>query len=221
MAKEMTQEDHRALPKFTESELKARHCGKMVDTRGDSRWKQKKETYGHEGVWIDFTALRDSFRALATDYDGHVYNDYANHFAQLLMDSYLIRRSRGEVVSIPKKVVPINAAPGEKTVGIELLDADQFTKKKNVSENEKLRWVLENMQIDGLIPADAPTPGAWFMLQAYRSSPLQQKEFYRTMFPKLMSKEDAEKSGKLQDTGKDTRDLIDKLLAALPPEGSE
>jgi hypothetical protein len=36
------------------------------------------------------------------------------------------------------------------------------------------------------------------------------------MVPKLLSKEDAAKTGKLEDDGKDQSDLIKRLQAALP-----
>lgn len=214
MAKEKFKNDG---PKYTEWELKDRYVETVVPSHGDmsgtDRWIQKKAAYTTEGVWQSFTALRDSFKGLLVDANGFVHSDEAHKMAQLMMDSYLLRRSRGLGASIPKQVVPINAAPGES--GIDLIESEHFPDKKGVSENEKLRWIFENLRVDGLTPSDAPSIGTWALLLEMRGNEDMRRDFYKTLWPKLLTKEDADKGGKLNDSGKDTIELIERLQKAL------
>ena len=205
--------------KYTESELKDRGCGKCLEAR-DQKWYLKKATYTNEGVWTSFTALRDSFRALFTDADKYVYNEVAHNDAQRMMDTFLIRRSRGELVQAPLQVMPINAVPDDDKAEptAVLLDKSEFSSSEGVSENEKLRWVFEMMKVDGLKPADAPSPGAWSLLHELRGDEVQRRDFYKTLWPKLLTKEDFDKSSKLNDDGKKTIELIERLIKALPDD---
>ena len=212
--------------KYNEGELITRYIGKYIDGGYDpdssAKYKQKKATYTNEGVWGDFTALRDSFRGLLVDYtikkDGYVDQDMCNKASQLMIDSFLIRRSRGENVSVPRQVVPVNAAPDGSTV--ELIDGGGFS-DRNASENEKLRWIFENMQVDGLVPESAPSAGAWALLQELRKDGDQRRDFYKTLWPKLLTKEESDGGSRLQDDGKEVIDLIKRLIAALPVESEE
>ncbi len=200
--------------KYTESELKDRGIGVQLNNVGDmQKWRTKKITYMNEGIWKSFTILRDSFRILfrnPDNIDGVVQGEYA---AQTMMDTFLVRRARGVNVSIPKEVVPVNAVPDDD--GVALISGEGFSGKE-VSENEKLRWIFENMQAEGLEPSSAPSMGTWSLLLELRESTEQRRDFYKTLWPKLLTKEDAEKGGKLQDSGKETIALIDRLIAALP-----
>ncbi len=201
--------------KYTEGELKARGIGVCYDAQRDAvPWNIKKATYTNEGVWKQFTALRDSFRALLRDADGVSYTEYAQRLAQIMMDAFLVKRSRGERVAVPREVVPVNAT----SEGIELMDAGDFSDRKNVSENEKLRWVFENMQLADVRPEDAPSAGAWALLQTYREDNDARRDFYKNTWPKLLTKEDAEKGGKLNDSGKEAIELIERLEKALESE---
>ena len=203
--------------KYTESELIDRGCGKCLDSR-DQKWKLKKTTYGNEGVYLQFTALRDSFRALFTDQDKYVNNEVAHNDAQRVMDTFLIRRSRGHVVSVPSEVLPVSAVVKDDStsVTLDLMDATDFVVTDGVTENEKVRWVFENIGVDGLKKGDAPSPGAWSLLQELRSDDVQRRDFYKTLWPKLLTKEDFDKGSKLADSGKETIELIDRLIKALP-----
>ena len=201
--------------KYTEQELLDRYCGTIIASHGEDRWKLKKATYTNEGVWGSFTRLRDSFRGLLVKANGFVESDLAHTCAQIMMDAFLQRRSRGKDVSIPRQVVPVNAAPDGG--GLALIDGSEF-KDGIVSENEKLRWIFENMQVEGVKPEDAPSAGAWALLEELRKDNEQRRDFYKSLWPKLLTKEDIEKSGKLQDDGRDVIELIKRLQKALPEE---
>ena len=200
--------------KYTEQELKNRHVGKCIDERSQSaEWKLKRDCYCREDVWGHFTVLRDSIRPLLVDSDNYRYNEIVNKVTQIMMDAFLIRRARGENVKPPKAVVPENAVMGEKS-GIALINKNDFT-DSSCSENDKIRWIFENMQMEGVMPADAPSSGTWALLQELRGNAQQRSDFYKTTYTKLLTKEDAEKGGKLQDDGKEVIDLLERLKTAV------
>ena len=201
--------------KYSELELRNRGVSKFIDSR-DQAWKIKKATYANEGVWGSFTSLRDCFRALLREADGISYTEIAHRSAEIMMDAFLIRRARGENVEVPAEVSVARAIP-DGGDSLELIDSENFDGKV-VSENEKLRWIFENMQVEGISPENAPSPGTYSLLLELRKDNEQRRDFYKTLWPKLLTKEDIEKGGKLQDDGKDVLDLIKRLQAALPKE---
>lgn len=207
-----------ALDKKT---LLERHIGKFIDPEAGSvsaqQWKLKQTAYAFEGVAIGYKSLRISLQKILVD--DEVANGLPSQYlvdkcAQLIIDGYLFRRNRGANEKVPSQVAVGTISAGNKDQ-IELYDATVFEDKKPISENEMIRWVFENMQTDGLLPKDAPSLGAWSLLQEVRDKPDFRKDFYKSMWPKLLAKEDAEKGGKLQDDGKTTIELLDKLLEAL------
>lgn len=206
-----------AEAKYTVQELEARHVGICIATTGacdeKNRWKIKNAVYMDEKVRGCYASLRDSIKVLLIRPNGYTENDKASMWAQVMIDNFLVRRAEGENVEMPKRLVPINAKPDDPK-GIELFDAEDFTDESGVTENEKIRWVYESMRKDGVMPADAPSAGAYGMLIHYRETKARQEKFYDTMVPKLMSKEDATKGGKLEDSGKETIELLDRLIKA-------
>jgi hypothetical protein len=216
------------LTKFTEQELKQRKIGTFIDPRGMAEaatlWKTKRETYEGEGVQKSYLSLSKSYSVLLLDAENAKHPEYydrrlAAKCAQIMMDTYLLRGSRGEKSEIPTQVFLYEKKKETADTGIELYDAALFEEKGGVSENEKLRWIFENMQVDGIEPSDAPSMGAYTLLMQLRNNAQAMQKFYDSLWPKLLAKEDAEKTGKLEDTGKDTIELIERLQAALPENG--
>ena len=197
--------------------MRDRGVGKFLSSTAD-RWSVKKTTYSNEGVWGSFTVLRDSFRVLLRDADGVQYNVQAHNAAQIMMDAFLIRRSRCETVKVPREVVPVNAAPGESDGILELFEIDEELDGKTISENDKIKWVADNFQRAGVTRSTAPSDGAYSMLLHYRKTEQRQEDFYKTILPKLLTKESSEGGDKLMDDGKETVALIDTLLLALGEE---
>ena len=214
------------LTRFTEQELKQRKIGDFIDPEGmyekSSQFKTKKETYAAEGVLKSYTSLYKSFCVLLIKADIRATDApdrYASaKCAQLMIDAYLLHRSRGQDAEIPNQVhlYKVNKESEAEESGIELYDAELFEEGGGVSENEMIRWVNKNMRIADIEPVDAPCSDAYGMLLHYRKTEQRQEKFYDTMVPKLLSKEDAKKTNKLEDPGKDTIDLIKRLQAALP-----
>jgi hypothetical protein len=210
------------LTKYTERELKDRHVATFIDPQGmevaRAKMKTKRETYAAEGVLQSYKSLFKCFKVLLSIEDpmGTPCTDQyqPSKCAQLMMDSCLLRRSRGEKCDVPSEVHLYEKKQEEAAKGIALYEADEATDKPPCSENEKLRWIFENMKLEGVEPSDAPSIGTFTLLMELRENQQARTKFYESLWPKLLAKEDAEKTGKLEDTGKDTIELIERLQAA-------
>jgi hypothetical protein len=206
------------LTKYTRQELEDRRIGRFVDPTGmveEERilTKAKNAVYGEEGVLQAYKSLYKCFIVLLSNGDRN--NIIAAKCAQRMMDHCLVQRSRGEKFDVPSEV-HLYEKKHEKPTGMALFDIDDTEEKPPCSENEKLRWIFENMKIEGLEPSDAPSVGTFTLLMELRENQQARTKFYESLWPKLLAKEDAEKTGKLADTGKETVELIDRLIAALP-----
>ncbi len=208
-------------PRYSKIDLLARHIGEYADPTHPAtqkKWFKKRTTYCNEGVDLDFRKLKNSLLIVLRTHEDCDPRDPAHKTAQLIMDTFLLRRANGDKVSIPTGVVIQYDGKDAVKSKDELVDPKIFEGKKEVSENEKLRWVYESMKLEDVRPEDAPSAGAWGMYEHYRYSPQRLEKFYDTLVPKLMSKEDTDKGGKLADDGKEAIELIERLQAALPEE---
>jgi hypothetical protein len=214
-------EPAKRLTKYTKVELEDRYIGRFIDPQGmeeaRTRTKTKNATYAEEGVLQSYKSLYKCFEVLLVG--GTNSRLQAAKCAQMMMDVCLIGRSRGEKFEVPTEV-HLYEKKHEEAAKVQLYEADEATDKPACSENEKLRWIFENMKVDGVTPADAPSVGTFTLLMELRENQQARQKFYESLWPKLLAKEDAEKTGKLQDTGKETIELIDRLIEALPESES-
>lgn len=207
---------------YTEEELRMRGVGEILDVQ-ENRWKIKKATFINEGVWTHFLKLRSGFTELLPIAKGGISSVMAESCAQTVMDRFLILRSQGLEGKIPKQVIVVSEEPKEKKKAeekddkdkIRLYDAKHFGDRKNVTANEEVRWIFANIKKKGVKESEAPSLAAFAEMMDLRENTELYREYRRTMLPKLMTKEEAEKGGKLMDSGKKTIELIDRLLAAV------
>jgi hypothetical protein len=219
----MKPEPAQRLTKYTERELKDRHIATFIDPQGQevarAKMKIKRETYAAEGVLQSYKSLFKCFTVLLDIQEAVGFTDtdqyHQSRCAQVMMDSCLLKRSRGEKCDVPSEVHLYEKKQEEAAKGIALYEADEATDKPACSENEKVRWLFENMQTAGVEVDDAPSVGTYTLLMEMRENQQMRTHFYQSSWLKLLAKEDAEKTGKLQDTGKETRELIERLQAAM------
>jgi len=102
----------------------------------------------------------------------------------------------------------------EPEVEIELLPREAFFKSVSEENNpiEDIRWVFHALGAKDLKPEDAPSSGAWYLLQTLKTDDLARKSFYTTVYPKLLpNKAQMEKNDRAED-GRKQFDLIERLL---------
>jgi len=79
---------------------------------------------------------------------------------------------------------------------------------------EDIRWVFHALGTKDLKPEDAPTSGAWSLLQMLRYDDIALKSFYTTVYPKLLpTRAQLEKGDNNRaEDGRKQFDLIDQIL---------
>ncbi|MHC4735525.1 MAG: hypothetical protein ACYTDW_13870, partial [Planctomycetota bacterium] len=89
--------DEQNKGKYTELELKNRGVGKFHATQ-TREWDVKLSTYHDEEVKRVFVSLKASLRLLCTDAEDYHYIEIAHKVAQIIIDKFLLQRSRGQDV---------------------------------------------------------------------------------------------------------------------------
>lgn len=220
---------------LVEADLRDKRIGTIVDSLVEKEaWQFKLYQYDTLGVGMKFKRLVDSFNKLFKDAEGKSDIVMSNNAAQKMMDRALIRRARTRaggynkaMAKIPEKVVEykgvdeaaIDSPNAEPTATkpkehVELIDPTVFAGKKEVSINQQIKWVKEHLMSSTIKEEDALSAGSWYMLMHYRATAQRREKFYDTQVPKLLSKETGDAGGKLQDSGKPTIELCERLLAA-------
>ena len=96
------------------------------------------------------------------------------------------------------------------------MSRDDFLKSFN-SENcnpmEDIKWVFHALGAKDLKPEDAPSPGAWNMLQSLQYDENALKAFYTTTYPKMLpTRAQMEKGDNRAEDGRKQFALIDRIL---------
>jgi len=90
--------------------------------------------------------------------------------------------------------------------------------KLPVSIAQAAARAFEQLDCDWIKPADAPSPGAWGMLEWARSSMTARSEFYRTFVAKLMMPPQEETRKKKETAEAHDRELYKRLFGNLKPD---
>lgn len=207
--------------KYTELELRTRGIGKFFETR-THEWTVKLSTYHDEEVKRAYLAIKRSLSLLFTDVDGYQYHEIAHKGAQIMIDKFLLLRSKGQIVPVPEPVVAastLQSAPkAQKGKGILKATASKADFKKwdgKIDTLSDINWIYNHLMISDVKPEDAPSPGAWAHLQYHRSTPAAMDEFFTKVYPRLIpAKGVIQKMQDLfHDDGRTTFDLLERLLA--------
>ena len=84
---------------------------------------------------------------------------------------------------------------------------------KKVATVRVVEWVASNMQVSDVGPGDAPSSEAWGMLVWARRSPVNESQFWGSIYAKLLPSRSAiEAEQRYSDDGARVEDLADRLL---------
>ena len=159
-----------------------------MESREEIRARLKRE-----GRWSDFVELRESLKA-----DGVSPKDA---WKQAIEKFQLLSQEQ-----LNEKQNKNNSG------GISLA---QFDSKTKVSARQVVEWVFDHIDVEDVTPEMAPSPGAWSFLQRVRKHPDLLKEFYRSIWSKMLpTKSEIESSRKFEDDGREQIKLIDKVERA-------
>lgn len=144
--------------------------------------------------------------------------------------SAAVRAGRASVEDTDSKGVPKSPSAGsaqsplpEKTIDWESLtiqmnaeDGDfQESESKSVDYRASLDWVFQNISRPKVRPEHAPDAGAWSLLLQCRENEAFRKDFFRTVFTKLMpSQKEFESGNRFRDTGQELISFIERVVSA-------
>lgn len=92
---------------------------------------------------------------------------------------------------------------------------EQFAGKEKVSSLAIVEWVFDNIDMLDVTPGMAPCAGAWSLLLRVRKHPDLLKEFYRSIWVRILpSKTAIEQLQRFEDDGREQLTLIDRIQQA-------
>jgi hypothetical protein len=182
----------------------------------------KLSTYRDEEVKRAFSSIKESVRLICTDIRGHFYLEIAHSVAQIMIDKYLLQRSKGLNVPLPGPLIsetslnPKNKGKSKKGVlKATAVKADFEKWDGKIDTISDINWIYNHLMVSDVKVEDAPSPGAWAHLQYHRSNEAAMAEFFTKVYPRLIpAKSSVQKmQDKFHDDGRTTFDLLDRLLA--------
>jgi hypothetical protein len=85
---------------------------------------------------------------------------------------------------------------------------------KRVPTVKVVEWVASNMQVSDVGPGDAPSSEAWGMLLWARRSPMNESQFWGTIYAKLLpSRSQIESEQRYTEDGSKVEEMASRLLA--------
>jgi len=208
---------------FTEQELRDRKIGTYLMARVDYGWDVKERTYRECKIKKHYTKLKTSYTPIVTDDTGWVKHDLAAGLAQTQIDTYLLRKSKGEDVELPRfYTIPQDVEEPEKKKDEEMMMAkSDFSDEAfdRISDPiAEIIWIFNHLTIEGVEPKDAPSPGAYGYLMWAQQNPQNRSDFLKTTYAKVVpTKSQLDKGKGSHDNGKSNIELLDRLSAEITP----
>lgn len=170
---------------------------------------ERKKRLQAEGKWDAFKTKRDELRASGKSVQES--DEEAWLFVSPDKDAGLLPPVD---VSVPD-ISGVDADDALKPIvasGKSRISKSVWSGRDRVGPREVCEWVFDNMWVDDITPADAPSAGAWGLLIACRRYPDVFKDFYRTTWPKILpNKAELDKMDMLNDDGRETITLITRI----------
>lgn len=158
-----------------------------------------KNRIKREGRWDEFIEYREQLKADGLD-------------AQSAWE-----QARAKFEPVPDTTAVAEGAGADDPVlsvgdGVCLAD---FQDKPPVTARAVVQWVFDHIDIADVRPEDAPSSGAWSFLQRVRTYPDLLKEFYRSIWAKMLpTRSEIEAREKFEDDGREQLHLIEQIQRA-------
>ena len=102
------------------------------------------------------------------------------------------------------------------------LSLDIFKTARKVSAREVVLWIFDNIDIKDLEPCHAPSPGAWSFLIQIRKDIALRREFYKSIWPKLLpSKAQIEVEDRQFDDGREDALILSRIDSLVSREDDQ
>jgi hypothetical protein len=160
-----------------------------------------KERLIREGRWDAFVARREDLKCQGLEPKA-AWEQTIHEFEQV---------SEQKQTGVAKSA---DSTDGSGDVSAVVLDC-KVRNAGGASPRKVVEWVFDNLLVDSLKPDDAPSPGAWALLQDLKQYPDLRKEFYRSIWSKLLpTKTELDAAEKFSDDGREQIKLIERVRQA-------
>lgn len=161
--------------------------------------EQFKTRLKDEGRWDEFIQCREKLKA-----DGMPAKD-AWYEARQKFGPESYRAPAAEDNCDDDSVLPAG----------DIVCMEVFADKPSVTARAVVQWVFDSIDIKDVRPEDAPSSGAWSFLQRVRTYPDLLKEFYRSIWAKMLpTRSEIEARERFEDDGREQIHLIDQIIKA-------
>lgn len=156
--------------------------------------KVLREKLKRQGYWDDYVAYREELKK-----QGHSPKDAD-------------KEARAKFSALAE-----NPKPADRDdAGTSGVCADVFADKPHVNARKVVNWVFDHIDVADVEPSDAPSAGAWSLLQRVRKHPDLLKEFYRTIWAKMLpTRSEIEATEKFEDDGRQQLHVIAQIRRAV------
>lgn len=203
---------------YTEEELRQRNIGKSIYQKEDYGWNVKLNTYRELGVHTQLTKVRNSLRVILTDWKAYCDDELVNKISVIMMDTYLIKKSRGLDWPMPQPLVPANAIVNNSGGAGEvkgLMSTEDFGEVANIESPDLIKglmWIYNNLSIENPDPTKAPSMGDYSHLKYLQQNPEAKKDFLKSVYPRLIPpKSQLDGADKFNDDNRAIFDILERL----------
>jgi len=182
--------------------------------RGSTQLKVQIKKWAEEsGLWKQFVDIRERLKKDGMP-PGEAWVEAARE-----LDPEMWGKSEVSEISVDPPVAKEDLPHGrsEEVKGERVVSGGGATKAvfagKKVATVKVVEWVASNMQVEDVSPSDAPSSEAWGMLVWARRSPLNESQFWGSIYAKLLPSRSAiEAEQRYSDDGVRIEDAAERLL---------
>ena len=161
--------------------------------------EQFKSRIKNEGRWDDFINYRERLKASGLD----------------AKSAWAKARQKFQPTPDGASMAESDADDDPVLPAGDIVCLDVFADKPSVTARAVVQWVFDHIDITDVKPEDAPSSGAWSFLQRVRSYPDLLKEFYRTIWAKMLpTRSEIEARERFEDDGREQLHLIEQIRRA-------
>ncbi len=187
--------------------------------------REFKERLQSEGRWDEFVIARQMYQ----DHHGVSLSEAGSEIYPFFKPGSKSEDLEGQkwmdVKSLPpdrfqKKKTELDAAERQLREAQAAEDDDEFDGWSRADLPMDIIWVYQNMKVTGVKPEDAPSSGAWALLEWARK-PANMRDFYKDFLSRMLpTRAEVDREWQHADDGKSVEETCNQLLELADELGS-
>ncbi len=203
------------MEEICEDRLREYYIGRYEVYEGVSgSFEKKRRGYKEFGVYEYYEWLKRRYREEFVDHRGYVDEMLVNRVSCLVVDSLLLRKSKGKAVEIPSKEMIESGYLDYRPVGSGVLCRDSFRSKGPVSYSESMEWIYQHLEIKDVQPSECPDSGTWGYYQMLLADPDARLDFYKSVYPKVAREKNLMDVSR-EDDRRERFEVLDRIIESM------